>query len=295
MRVPAKINLQLSVGGLREDGFHDIATVFHAVGLYDEISASEASEGVSLRIEGEGARVLPLDHRNLAVRAVQVIAAHDGRPAAVELNLSKRIPLAGGMAGGSADAAAALVACDALWRLGLGRETLSDMAAGLGSDVPFALLGGTAIGMGRGEQVTTILTRGDYHWVIAVSEGQLSTPEVYAMLDRQRGAQSAGSPHVDEALIQALASGDPGAVGRSLRNDLQPAALEMRPQLAAVLAAGDELGALAGIVSGSGPTCVFLARGHDHALDIAASLSAMGLVRSVRHAAGPVGGAQVID
>jgi len=212
----------------------------------------------------------------------------------VDLHLSKAIPIAGGMAGGSADGAAALVACDALWRGGLGREELMVLAAALGSDVPFALQGGTAIGTGRGERLTPVLSRGSFSWVFALADGGLSTPAVYAECDRLRAGRSIPEPYVSDILLQALAAGDPLLLGKALHNDLQPAAISLRASLGALLEMGDDLGALGGIVSGSGPTCAFLARDDEHALDLAVGLTSTGLCRTVRTATGPVAGARVV-
>lgn len=293
VRVPAKVNLQLSVGPLRPDGFHELATVFHAVNLCDEVIARPSGGGIRLTISGEGAESLPVDEGNLAYRAALLVADRLGVEPDVELHLNKAIPIAGGMAGGSADAAGALVACDALWRGALGREELGVLAAALGSDVPFALQGGTAIGTGRGERLTPVLTRGSFAWVFALADGGLSTPAVYAQCDRMREGRSVPDPYVSDMLLQALAAGDPVLLGAALHNDLQAPAIELRPGLAALLEAGEDLGAVGGIVSGSGPTCAFLARDPEHALDLAVGLTSTGLCRTVRTATGPVVGARV--
>jgi 4-diphosphocytidyl-2-C-methyl-D-erythritol kinase len=296
VRAPAKINLALGVGPLRPDGFHSLATVFHAVSLYDELVATPlpAGSGTVVHVTGEGADDVPLDATNLAAKAVTALASYGAHPD-VSLTISKGIPVAGGMAGGSADAAAALVAVDALQGLGIGREALLEIAAGLGSDVPFALHGGTALGTGRGERLSSALVRGTYHWVFALADGGLSTPAVYGELDRQREGQDVVEPEVPDELMAALRSGDARALGQALTNDLQPAALALRPQLRSVLAAGEELGALGGIVSGSGPTCAFLARDESHALDLAVGFTAAGVCRTVKRASGPAVGARVVD
>jgi 4-diphosphocytidyl-2-C-methyl-D-erythritol kinase len=294
VRVPAKVNLQLSVGPLRPDGYHELVTVFHAVGLFDEVTARERSDGIALSISGEGEGALPLDDGNLAYRAAALLAEHAGVDPSVELVIRKDIPVAGGMAGGSADAAGALVACDALWRLGTPREELHALAAQLGSDVPFALHGNTAIGTGRGEQLTQVLARGSFHWVFALAEAGLSTPAVYGECDRLRGDRSVPDPYVSDMLLQAVAAGDSVLLGKALHNDLQPAALSLRPRLSQVLEVGEDFGALGGIVSGSGPTCAFVARDEEHSVDLALALSASGVCRSVRRAIGPAPGARVV-
>jgi len=296
VRVPAKVNLQLSVGPRRADGFHELATVFHAVALHDDVTATvrPAGSGIALTCKGESANQVPLDDTNLAWRAVRLLADSAGVAPDVDVRIDKHIPVAGGMAGGSADAAAALVACDALWQLGTPKDVLHGLAATLGSDVPFALHGGTAIGSGRGEQLTSVLARGSFHWVFALANQGLSTAAVYAECDRLRDDRQIPDPYVSDMLMQALRAGDPVLLGKSLHNDLQQAAFSLRPGLKRVIEAGEECGALGGIVSGSGPTCAFVARDAVHALDIAVSLTSTGLVRSVKRSSGPALGARVI-
>lgn len=295
VRVPAKVNLHLGVGPQRTDGYHELTTVYHAISLYDELTAARADE-LRLTLIGEGAGELPVDEDNLAVRAAALLADHVGRRPAVHLHLNKHIPVAGGLAGGSADAAAALVACDALWGTGLSRDKLASLASNLGSDVPFLVLGGTALGTGRGEIVSPVLATGGWHWVIAVADGGLSTPEVYAELRRLREA-GRGHPYRSDTdqLLAALRQHDPEVLAKALGNDLQPAAISLRPALRRTLRAGLEEGALAGIVSGSGPSCVFLATDADHANRLAARIAGHDVCRTVRTAHGPVPGARVIS
>lgn len=297
VRVPAKVNLQLSVGPVRVDGYHEVVSVFHAVNIFDEVTACDGvpGAGIVLRVDGEGAEKLPANEDNLAWQAAKVLADYADVALDVELHVNKSIPIAGGMAGGSADAAATLLACDALWRIGLGREELDILAGRLGADVTFALHGGTAIGTGKGENITPALISGQFHWVFATSDNGLSTPAVYAECDRLREGRDIGLPEVCEKLMAGLRRGDPAAVGAALCNDLQSAAISLRPSLELVLETGLSYGALGGIVSGSGPTCAFLARDYEHSLDIAAALSASGLCDSVRHASGPVHGARVVE
>ncbi|MDQ1286534.1 MAG: 4-(cytidine 5-diphospho)-2-C-methyl-D-erythritol kinase [Actinomycetota bacterium] len=294
VRVPAKINLELSVGGPRPDGFHELATVFHAVSLFDEVTAFP-SDQVGVSVAGPQADLVPDDASNLAVRAALLLARHTGVTDGVHLHIRKGIPVAGGMAGGSADAAGALLACDALWRTGLSRDDLRVLAADLGSDVPFGLLGGTAIGTGRGERLTPALARGSFHWVVALSAGGLATPAVYREIDRLRAGRVLPEPRVSDRLMQALRSGDARALGAALSNDLQPAALSLDPHLDRTLAVGLDSGALGGLVSGSGPTVVFLVEGQEQALDLSVALAATGVAADVRRAHGPVPGAKVVD
>jgi 4-diphosphocytidyl-2-C-methyl-D-erythritol kinase len=290
VRVPGKLNLCLQVGPRLSDGFHELATLFHAVSLYDTLRASPA-EGISVAVSGDGAAEVSAGGDNLAVRAARALALRAGVRDGVHLEIDKAIPVAGGMAGGSADAAAALVACDALWGTGCDRTDLTEIAAELGSDVPFALHGGTALGTGRGQRLTEVMARGQYHWVLALADGGLSTPRVYATHDQL--AQPPGpSP---DGVIAALRSGDPHQLGATLSNDLQPAALRLRPALRRVLSAGRELGAVGGVVSGSGPTVALLAVDADRATALAASLAAEGVCRAVRCVHGPVGGARLLD
>jgi 4-diphosphocytidyl-2-C-methyl-D-erythritol kinase len=294
VRAPAKLNLHLSVGRLRSDGFHELTTVFHAVGLYDELDA-RPSDALSVHITGEGADILPTDGSNLAIRAAALLGMETGHHPEVAMTIRKGIPVAGGCAGGSADAAAALVACDALWGTGLSRADLSKLAVRLGSDVPFALHGGTALGTGRGEHLTPVLGHGSYSWVLGLNDGGLSTPDVYRELDRQRDTGPVGVVGDPATVLSALRNGDAVALGHALTNDLQPAALALRPSLRLLLDTGLDLGALGGIVSGSGPTVAFLARNDDHAVALAAALAGQGVCRAVRRADGPVPGARVVE
>ena len=294
VRVPAKVNLQLSVGPLRSDGFHELATVFQAVGLYDEVVARpNDGPGVALTVSGEGEGHLPLDDENLAYRAAVLLAEHTGVEPRVALHIHKSIPVAGGMAGGSADAAATLLACDTLWRQSTPRDELMALAGELGSDVPFALHGGTAIGTGRGRVSLRSCPVAPSTGCSPSPRGALSTPAVYRECDRLRGGRKVPEPYVSDMLMQAMRAGDAVLLGKALHNDLQAAALSLRPALRQVLEVGEDFGALGGLVSGSGPTCAFVARDDEHALDIAVALTASGVCRTVRRAVGPVVGARV--
>jgi 4-diphosphocytidyl-2-C-methyl-D-erythritol kinase len=297
VRVPAKVNLHLSVGDVRKDAFHELVTVYQAVSLFDEVTV-EAADRLSVSVVGDGAGEVPLDDENLAARAVIAAAAVVGREPHLRVSIRKGIPVAGGMAGGSADAAAALVAADSLWGTSLDRTTLEGIAAGLGSDVAFLLSGGTALGTGRGEVISPVLAVGDYHWVLGIADFGLSTPAVYAELDTLRSVAGGGAapPPVGlaDGVLAALRAGDVVALGLSLANDLQPASLRLRPQLGRVLEAGRELGAVGGIVSGSGPTVALLARSSAESVRIASSLAGLGVCRTVRRATGAVTGARVV-
>ncbi|HEX4016511.1 MAG TPA: 4-(cytidine 5'-diphospho)-2-C-methyl-D-erythritol kinase [Frankiaceae bacterium] len=296
VRAPGKVNLYLAVGALDGEGYHEVRTVLQAVSLYDELTAEPAEPGtVALTIEGEGAKVLATDESNLAVRAARLLAAKTGVAEGVRLALRKQIPVAAGMAGGSADAAAALVACDALWGTGMSRVDLEVLGQGLGSDVPFSLSGGTALGTGHGDVLSPVLSRGTYHWVLAIAEGALSTPTVYAELDRYREELPRPALWSHSDTLAAVRQGDPQALAATLANDLQAPAIRLRPALSRVLEVGEELGAVAGLVSGSGPTCAFLARDAQDAVRLAAELAGLGVCRQVRCADGPVHGARLMS
>lgn len=293
VRVPGKVNLYLAVGDRRDDGYHELTTVFHAVSLLDEITVRNA-DILSLTMAGEGAEILPADERNLAWQAAELLADHVGRSPDVAITIEKSIPVAGGMAGGSADAAGVLVAMNTLWELGVPRRDLHVLAARLGSDVPFALHGGTALGSGRGEELATVLARNTFHWVLAFSAGGLSTASVFAEIDRLR--ETGHPPRLEdpEPLLAALAKGDPADLADLLGNDLQSAAISLAPELRRTLRAGVNAGALAAIVSGSGPTCAFLCSSAASAVDVGTQLAGEGVCRTVRVASGPVPGARVV-
>lgn len=291
VRVPAKVNVQLAVGAARADGFHDLANVFLAVGLYDEVTVTPA-EQLRVTCSGPGSDQVPLDRTNLAARAAELLAARHGRTADVHIHIAKDIPVAGGMAGGSADGAGALLACDALWGTEASRDELLDICAELGSDVPFSLVGGAALGTGRGEKLEILEVGGDFHWVFAVADGGLSTPAVYREFDRL--TPEAPAPEASAGLLDALRRGDAEALAGAVSNDLQPAALSLFPSLADTLAAGTDAGALAALVSGSGPTTAFLAADAESARRVAEALSASGTCRTARVADSPAPGATLL-
>ncbi|MEV6834937.1 4-(cytidine 5'-diphospho)-2-C-methyl-D-erythritol kinase [Streptomyces sp. NPDC051133] len=292
VRVPAKVNVQLAVGAARPDGFHDLANVFLAVGLYDEVTVTPADE-LRITCEGPGADQVPLDRTNLAARAALALAGRRGIEPAVHIHIAKDIPVAGGMAGGSADGAGALLACNTLWGAGASRAELLAICAELGSDVPFSLVGGAALGIGRGEQLTALETGGTFHWVFAMAERGLSTPAVFREFDRLAEGREIPEPVASAELLEALAKGDADALAAAVSNDLQPAALSLFPELADTLDAGRGAGALTALVSGSGPTTAFLARDPEAAAKIADALRFSGTCRTVRTATAPAPGATV--
>lgn len=288
VRVPAKINLFLRVGGIRPDGYHDLVTVFQTVSIHDTVTAELDVAGASahpasrrfmeLTFAVDAGSDVPRDGHNLAVRAARALMQRAGigtaepgsvpSPPVTTLHLDKRIPVAAGLAGGSADAAAALVALNHLWQADLDRDALRELAAALGADVPFCIAGGTALATGTGTSTAQVLARGTYHWVVGVTARPLATPTVYRAFD-EVGQTSRVEP---DAVLQALRTGDPEALGAALHNDLEVAACHLLPELRdkreAMLAAG----ALGAMVSGSGPTLVALAESAQHAVHLAAAL-----------------------
>ena len=301
-RAPAKINVHLGVGPLRADGFHELHTVFLAVSLFDTVTVRPA-EGLSLAVRGEGSAAgpgagsVPSDRRNLVWQAAELLARHAGVEAAAHLEIDKSIPAAAGLAGGSADAAAALVALDALWGTRATRGDLAGLAAQLGSDVPFSLLGGVALGNGRGERLSPVLARRRWDWVLGIAGEGLSTPAVYGELDALRAAGTLpdGTDAAStEPVIAALNAGPPAALAAALDNDLQAPALRLRPELRRALRAATDAGAGGALVSGSGPTVAALAADEDHAVRLAAELAGAGVFRDVRAVHGPVPGARLV-
>lgn len=295
VKVPAKINLQLSVGPLQSDGFHELATVFQAVSLFDEVKISKAAKDSGITLKISGVKDLPTDSSNLAWRAAELMADKYGSSKDLQIEIKKEIPVAGGMAGGSANAAAVLIGLDALFDLKIARSELMSTGSTIGSDVPFSIMGNVAIGRGHGDQLNSVLSRGNYLWVLAFSNQGLSTPAVYKECDRLRAGMSITNPTINETLLQALASGDAKLLGKSLVNDLQAAACSLKPSLRLILDVGNEYGALGSIVSGSGPTVAFLVSDQDHALDLTVALSGSGVVSNAISVNAPVSGAKIIE
>lgn len=297
VRVPGKINLQLSVGPLNKTGYHDVATVFQAVSLCDDVTirATEPGSGITVSVVGEHTETVPLDNKNLAYKAAELMCKDYGITPDLSIAIKKSIPVAGGMAGGSANAGGVIVGIDSLFNLGISRNEMEKVGSSLGSDIPFTIAGGTAIGTGRGEQITPALSRGTYYWVLALSSSGLSTPAVYQECDRLRDGLTVAPPVVNGALMQALMSGDSFALGKALSNDLQAAACSLKPALRLILDVGMDYGALGGIISGSGPTVAFLAENEEHSLDLVVALTSSGVVGTIVQATGPVAGARVIE
>ncbi|WP_426520085.1 4-(cytidine 5'-diphospho)-2-C-methyl-D-erythritol kinase [Diaminobutyricibacter sp. McL0618] len=298
-RAPGKINVFLRVGAVMEDGYHDVATAYQAVSLYEDVRAYPADD-FSVTFGGPiDCSGLPVDGNNLAIKAARLLARKTDYRGGVHLEIDKHVPIAGGMGGGSADAAATLLACDALWGTDCTKDELLALASRLGADVPFALIGGTAIGTGRGDRLSPALAKGQFHWVLVLPEEGMSTPEVYRELDRHRERHSQDifpaqkQPTVDANILQALRAGDPRMLAESLVNDLQAPAIHLAPHIGEIIELGEMNGALAGIVSGSGPTVAFLTADLDSALDLQIALSASR--HTAVRATAPVHGARILS
>ncbi|GGE66223.1 4-(cytidine 5'-diphospho)-2-C-methyl-D-erythritol kinase [Nesterenkonia cremea] len=286
---PGKVNMSLRVGPRREDGYHDVATLYFAVSLHEEVTAAPRRDSaitvslsersafteVQQQVQGETVTAaIPLDERNLAHQAAQKLRERLGITSGVDLTITKNVPVAGGMGGGSADAAAALVACSALWGAGLSKEQLAEVGAELGADVPFAILGGAAVGQGVGDELSPLLTRGELHLVIVPANTGLSTPEIYQELDamREEAGVSAEEPELDADLVRAVCTADAEMAATLMTNELQAPAVRKIPSLDRMMDAGLLEGAMQGMVSGSGPTVVFLTRDAAAAGQLATSL-----------------------
>jgi len=302
VKAPGKVNVSLDVGPRRPDGYHSVASVYLAVSLYEEVAAtSTETPGITVSISADSTLDLdgvdiPLDERNLAYQAAAIMADVSEHATGVHLEITKRVPVAGGMGGGSADAAATLLACDALWNSRLSRDELAKLAAELGADVPFSLLGGTAVGLGVGDELSPALVKAQTDWVLVAADYGLPTPEVFRTLDQLRDAEgldTAEPTAVDPKILQALRNGDADALSRVLVNDLQRASIELAPGLRDTLGRGEALGALAGIVSGSGPTVALLTHSPAAADSLAEDLRHYGLTALAVH--GPVHGARIIS
>lgn len=298
VRAAGKINLALRVGPPRPDGYHPLATVFQAVSVFDDVEVSAAPPGeFPVTVTGAQAELVPTDGRNLVVRAGRLLAETYGNPVELGARIAvrKSIPVTGGMAGGSADCAATLLALSVLWDLDVSPVELAQLGGRLGADVPFALMGQTAFGVGRGDQLVPVLSRGVYHWVLALADFELSTPAVFARFDALYPAPEAPPVQPPTELLEALASGDAVRLARVLVNDLQEAALDLRPELVRTIAAGMDAGALASVVSGSGPTVAFLAPTEAAAIDLSTRLGRAGVCRTVKRVQGPAHGARLVS
>lgn len=298
VRVPAKVNMHLAVGALRQDGFHDVATLYHAVSLFDEVTVARANKGAGITVSVSGAFTdrVPTDRSNIAFLAAEKVAEHYGQAPDLAIAINKSIPVAAGLAGGSADAAGALLATDAIFGSQMSRDDLLRIAGELGSDVAFSLTGGTAIGTSRGERLAPALTRGTLHWVlVACRESGLAASAVYGELDRLRGDAQIAELEIPDSLMQALRTSDAATLGPLLSNDLQRAAMSLRPALSKTIAIAMDYGALGALVSGSGPTVAILVRDEEHALDLTVALTSHGIDDQIYRVQGPVSGARIVE
>jgi 4-diphosphocytidyl-2-C-methyl-D-erythritol kinase len=283
---PGKLNLAFRVGARRADGYHSVVSVYQELSLRETVVVS-ANHEWSLALSGslpeDRLLSVPLDGNNLAFKAAKKLAELAGlvNPYPVAIGIDKQVPVAGGMGGGSADAAATLIALNELWRTGISRERLVAESVHLGADVPFAVLGGTAIGRGVGEKLEPLASSATLHWVMIPNAGGLSTATVFARLDELRAQTFTEiddethlvAPHY---LIDALAAGNPFDVAEFMHNDLEEAALDLMPSLAITLQDGMRSGALRAMVSGSGPTVALLAGSEASAIDIAKQMRLLG-------------------
>ena len=285
---PGKINIFFKVGALKSDGYHDVLSVYQALDIREAVKVADSSRwrvSVSGALSEEQIAAVPTGEDNLVVRAAKSIGqlANLTRVSELSFEITKNVPVAGGMGGGSADAAAAMLAVDELWDTQVDGEALMKAAAELGADIPFALLGGTAIGIGRGDKLDPIDDVQKLHWVLVPMDAGLSTPRVYAKLDEMRAAKGQDPtlvpvPEVPYELIDALVHGDAREVAKHLHNDLQDAAVALMPELSITMHAGLAAGALAAMVSGSGPTIAMLAESEEAAESIANHLAFEGYI-----------------
>lgn len=309
---PGKVNLLLKVGQPRADGYHPLVTVFECLsmreyvtvrtsrtpGIRVETIAYQPNGQVDRELTDELALLAPEEHLAVkAAKALQPLAAlgpWKATSAGVTLQVEKHVPMAGGMAGGSADAAATLVACNELWQLGLTTEQLETLGRALGADVPACIRGGISLGVGRGDHLTSLPSpQQPHHWVMALAHGGLSTPEVFRTYDAlHEGTRWHPLPSADEYSFAAF-SDDAHVLATAVDNDLTQAAVVLRPELAQTLLDGEKAGALAAILSGSGPTCAFLARDAEHAQELAVRIGELPTVKTVCVASGPAEPARI--
>ncbi|MFM7014162.1 MAG: 4-(cytidine 5'-diphospho)-2-C-methyl-D-erythritol kinase [Actinomycetota bacterium] len=278
---PAKVNLFFAVGAFLKDGYHEVASLYQALALREQLSM-ELSGRNHVEFCGPyqslAEESVPRDDSNLVFLAQKALSEFSVELANSKFDflIKKSVPIAGGMAGGSADAAAALTLIDGRYGLELGSK-LEEIGSSFGADVPFSIRGGTAQGLGRGEVLSPIETSGTLHFVVTPNPVGLATPLVYKQLDLMRieegiDVSALAPPTLSRSLLKAVADANPEALAPLMANDLERAALRLRPELRSVLEAGEEAGALRSMISGSGPSIVHLARNRTDAELIAERL-----------------------
>lgn len=262
----AKINLTLDILGRRTDGYHEVSMVMQSVGLSDAVCLSRRPRGIALRLDTPE---LPADETNLAWKAARLFLDERRIQDGVSIEIEKRIPVAAGLAGGSADAAGVLIGLNRLFGTALSAEALCALGARIGSDVPFCILGGTMLATGRGETLRRLPPMPSATVVLAKPPVGVSTAWAYRMYDRAGAARRPDT----EAMLAALASGRVGGVAASLCNVLEAVTAEAHPVIGAYKRVLEANGALAGLMSGSGPTVFALAREESEAFRAADAVS----------------------
>ncbi|KAE8316457.1 4-diphosphocytidyl-2-C-methyl-D-erythritol kinase [Aspergillus transmontanensis] len=280
LQIPAKLNLYLHAGALRQDGYHDITMVYQAISLYDTmtISPSQDPQEFTMTVSGMDSDRIPADARNLVIKAAKRLADFSGiSHQALHFDLVKSIPTEAGLGGGSADAAAALVGCNHIWKTGLDNEQLMDIGAHIGEDVPFFIRGLVGIGTGYHQPVIPVDVDTEsmrtWHWVLGIMPRGLSTKLVFERSDNTPFRHL--TPY--------------------LNNNLQEAAEELDPDIGVALRMGREVGAIVSLMAGSGTTCLFLAGDEEHAERLAGELSDRNIFRKVVRAVGPVEGVRLTN
>lgn len=255
----AKINLSLDVLGIREDGYHEVRMLMQSIGLADRITLNPMPSGISLRTNRA---YLPCDSRNLAYRAAELFFNETGVAGGVQIYVSKRIPVSAGLAGGSTDAAAVLIGMNQLFKTGLSRRRLCEIGAKIGSDIPFCILGGTALAYGRGEQLKRLPPLPKVYLVLVKPPINISTPKIYGEYDRCEVAQR---PETDR-LIEQIKAKDVDGVAAGMVNVLEPVCESFEPRISDIRKQLLDCGAIGARMSGSGPTVFGIFKTYEEAV-----------------------------
>lgn len=270
----AKINLTLGIEGIRQDGYHQVEMIMQAVELHDSLAFEDAPAGIS--IESDSPEIPP-GPENLVYRAASLLQEYTGCGRGVRIKLTKKIPVAAGLAGGSTDAAAALRALNSLWDLNLPEGDLYKLGERLGADVPFCLMGGTALARGKGELLTPVAGAQGLGVVLVKPSFGVSTARVYRMYD----LLPPGPQPDTGAMISALGRGDLHAIGSLLHNSLERVTAGLHPEIKQIKQGLREAGAAGALMSGSGPTVFGLFSNIREAGAAALKLNAPGCVTIV--------------